>query len=50
MNPPSWSLSSELLFYALFPLLIVPIRKIRDGMLWTWAAAMVDGSARRGQF
>ncbi|WP_326702335.1 acyltransferase [Streptomyces cyaneofuscatus] len=44
MSPPSWSLSSELLFYLLFPLLIVPIRKIRDGQLWLWAAAMVAGT------
>ncbi|MCG3042512.1 acyltransferase [Streptomyces sp. S1A] len=44
MNPPSWSLSSELLFYLLFPLLIVPIRRIREGALWAWAAAMVAGT------
>lgn len=44
LNPPSWSLGSELLFYLLFPLLIVPIRKIRGGALWVWAAVMVAGT------
>ena len=44
MNPPSWSLGSELLFYLLFPLLIGPLRKIRDGALWIWAAVMVAGT------
>ncbi|MER6425316.1 acyltransferase [Streptomyces sp. NPDC001137] len=44
MNPPSWSLGSELLFYVLFPLLIVPIRRIREGALWGWAAVMVAGT------
>ncbi|WBO63555.1 acyltransferase family protein [Streptomyces camelliae] len=44
LNPPSWSLGSELLFYLLFPLLIVPIRKLRGGALWAWAAVMVAGT------
>ncbi|HET9382791.1 MAG TPA: acyltransferase [Streptomyces sp.] len=44
MSPPTWSLGSELLFYVLFPLLIVPIRKLREGALWTWAAIMVVGT------
>jgi len=44
MNPPSWSLGSELLFYVLFPLLIVPIRRIREGALWGWTAVMVAGT------
>ncbi|MFE8942355.1 acyltransferase family protein [Streptomyces sp. NPDC007872] len=44
LNPPSWSLGSELLFYLLFPLLIVPIRKIRGAALWFWAAVMVAGT------
>ncbi|MFC9034254.1 acyltransferase family protein [Streptomyces arboris] len=44
MSPPSWSLSSELLFYLLFPLLIVPVRRIRDGRLWLWAGVMVAGT------
>ncbi|MGW6577321.1 acyltransferase family protein [Streptomyces sp. NPDC054945] len=43
VNPPSWSLGSELLFYVLFPLLIVPIRKIRGAALWVWSAVMVVG-------
>ncbi|WP_204018245.1 acyltransferase family protein [Sphaerimonospora thailandensis] len=45
MNPPSWSLGSELLFYILFPLLIIPVRRIREGRLWGWAAVMVVGTA-----
>ncbi|MEU0737909.1 acyltransferase [Streptomyces sp. NPDC006134] len=44
MNPPSWSLGSELLFYLLFPLLIVPVRRLREGALWGWAAVMVAGT------
>ncbi|MFH9742764.1 acyltransferase family protein [Streptomyces roseolus] len=44
VNPPSWSLGSELLFYMLFPLLIVPIRKIRGGALWFWSAVMIAGT------
>jgi peptidoglycan/LPS O-acetylase OafA/YrhL len=44
VSPPSWSLGSELLFYLVFPLLIVPIRKIRDGALWAWSAVVVAGT------
>lgn len=44
MNPPSWSLGSEILFYALFPLLIIPVRRIREGGLWGWAGVMVAGT------
>ncbi|MEU9349389.1 acyltransferase [Streptomyces sp. NPDC048278] len=44
LNPPSWSLGSELLFYLLFPLLIVPIRRLRGGALWAWSAVMVAGT------
>ncbi|MFF3672574.1 acyltransferase family protein [Streptomyces sp. NPDC002120] len=44
VNPPSWSLGSELLFYMLFPALIVPIRKLRGRTaLWGWSAAMIAG-------
>jgi peptidoglycan/LPS O-acetylase OafA/YrhL len=41
VNPPSWTLNSELLFYMLFPLLIVPLRKIPGNRLWLWAGIMV---------
>ncbi|CAL9374379.1 hypothetical protein SUDANB120_00927 [Streptomyces sp. enrichment culture] len=41
VNPPSWSLCSELLFYLLFPFLIGPVLRIRERALWGWAAAMV---------
>ncbi|BAJ25925.1 MULTISPECIES: acyltransferase [Kitasatospora] len=44
VNPPSWSLGSELLFYVLFPLLIIPIRKIAGKALWAWSAVMVAGT------
>ncbi|MER6257859.1 acyltransferase [Streptomyces sp. NPDC001584] len=44
VNPPSWSLGSELLFYMLFPALIVPIRRLRGRTaLWGWSAAMIAG-------
>jgi peptidoglycan/LPS O-acetylase OafA/YrhL len=43
VNPPAWSLCSELLFYLLFPLLIRPVRRIRENTLRIWAAAMVAG-------
>ncbi|MFB6564909.1 acyltransferase family protein [Streptomyces sp. NPDC056400] len=44
VNPPSWSLGSELLFYMLFPALIVAIRRLRGRTaLWGWSAAMVAG-------
>ena len=41
VSPVNWSLSSELLFYLLFPLLILPVRRIREDRLWAWATAMV---------
>jgi peptidoglycan/LPS O-acetylase OafA/YrhL len=41
VNPPAWSLCSEMLFYLLFPLIIKPIRRIADNRLWLWAAVMV---------
>lgn len=43
VNPVSWSLSSEMFFYLLFPLLIRPIRRIADNRLRLWAAATVIG-------
>ncbi|AEW98179.1 acyltransferase 3 [Streptantibioticus cattleyicolor NRRL 8057 = DSM 46488] len=43
VNPPTWSLGSELLFYALFPLIVIPIRKIAEKRLWLWAGVMVAG-------
>ncbi|MGC4892197.1 acyltransferase family protein [Micromonospora sp. DT31] len=45
VNAPSWSLCAELLFYALFPLLIVGVRKISESRLWWWAAGMLAGMA-----
>ncbi|MEV7293558.1 acyltransferase family protein [Streptomyces microflavus] len=43
VNPPSWSLCSELLFYLLFPFLIRPVLRIRERFLWVGAGAMVGG-------
>ncbi|WP_255529972.1 acyltransferase [Planomonospora sp. ID67723] len=44
-NMPAWSLSAEMLFYLLFPALIIPIRKIADNRLWLWAGVAVAGMA-----
>lgn len=42
VNPPSWTLCCEMLFYLLFPLLLIkPVRRVAEHRLWTWAAAMV---------
>ena len=43
VNMPSWTLCSELLFYALFPLLLRPVARIGARRLWIWAGAMVAG-------
>jgi peptidoglycan/LPS O-acetylase OafA/YrhL len=43
VNPQTWSLSSELLFYLTFPLLIVLVRRISERRLWAWAGAMIAG-------
>lgn len=40
VNGVTWSLSAELLFYALFPLLLVLIRKVRQERLWFWTVAV----------
>lgn len=45
VNFPSWSLCSEVLFYALFPLFIIGVRRIAERRLWLWAAGMVAGVA-----
>ncbi|MGW7081797.1 acyltransferase family protein [Streptomyces sp. NPDC054866] len=45
VNFPSWSLCSELLFYALFPLFIVLVRRIAERRLWLYAGGMVAGVA-----
>lgn len=41
VNPPSWSLCCEVLFYASFPALLWAIRKIPGRRLWLTAAAIV---------
>ncbi|WP_412749941.1 acyltransferase family protein [Krasilnikovia sp. M28-CT-15] len=43
VNPPSWTLCSELLFYLAFPFLIRPIRRIPVRSLWFWVAVAVAG-------
>nr|WP_269112548.1 MULTISPECIES: acyltransferase [unclassified Streptomyces]AIE54244.1 PauY24 [Streptomyces sp. YN86] len=40
VNGVSWSLSCELLFYALFPLLLPLVRRIRAARLWWWAGGV----------
>jgi peptidoglycan/LPS O-acetylase OafA/YrhL len=37
-NGVSWSLSAEMFFYLLFPLVIIPLRRLRSGELWLVAA------------
>jgi peptidoglycan/LPS O-acetylase OafA/YrhL len=41
LNGVAWSLSVEMLFYVMFPLLIRPIRAIRPERLWAWATGVV---------
>ena len=45
VNFPAWSLCSEVLFYALFPLIVLLVRRIAERRLWLWAAGMVAGVA-----
>ncbi|WP_345942438.1 acyltransferase [Streptomyces sp. SID2888] len=40
VNGASWSLSCELLFYALFPLLLPLVRRIGVARLWWWAGGV----------
>lgn len=40
-NSPSWTLGVELFFYALFPLLIILVRRIRRENVWRWWIAAV---------
>ncbi|MBO4159740.1 MULTISPECIES: acyltransferase family protein [Micromonospora] len=40
VNGPSWSLSCELFFYAMFPLLLPRLARIRAGQLWACAAGV----------
>lgn len=42
LNPPSWSLCCEVLFYALFPVLLRLVNRIPARRLW-WTAAGVFG-------
>ncbi|NEB77119.1 acyltransferase [Streptomyces sp. SID14478] len=43
VNWPAWSLCAELLFYALFPLLVLAVRRIPETRLWLWAAGTAGG-------
>lgn len=40
-NIVAWSLSCEVLFYLLFPLLLGLVRRIRPERLWAWAGVVV---------
>ncbi|MEU4745651.1 acyltransferase, partial [Actinosynnema sp. NPDC023658] len=41
VNPASWTLCTEMLFYLLFPLILKGVRRIADQRLWFWAAVLV---------
>ncbi|TFB93953.1 acyltransferase [Cryobacterium sp. TMT1-3] len=40
VNPPAWTLCSELLFYLLFPFIMHLLRQIPRNWLWGWAGVM----------
>ncbi|WP_018539968.1 acyltransferase [Streptomyces sp. MspMP-M5] len=40
-NSVSWSLAVDVVFYALFPVLLVLVNKIKPNRLWFWAAGAV---------
>ncbi|WP_051970086.1 acyltransferase family protein [Kitasatospora azatica] len=40
LNPVSWSLACEALFYLAFPLLAAGVRRIRTERLWYWLGAL----------
>ncbi|MFC8453189.1 acyltransferase family protein [Kitasatospora sp. NPDC057223] len=40
VNPVSWSLACEALFYLAFPALLPAVRRIRPPHLWPWAGAL----------
>ncbi|PZF92050.1 acyltransferase family protein [Micromonospora deserti] len=44
VNGPTWSLSVELLFYALFPVLLPLVNRIRPQRLWVAAGLVVAGA------
>ncbi|KOV57736.1 acyltransferase family protein [Streptomyces sp. MMG1121] len=41
VNLPAWSLCVEVFAYALFPLLLMLLRRIPESRLWLWAGGMV---------
>jgi len=40
-NTPTWTLACEVLFYLLFPWLLLGLRKVRAEHLWRWAGGLV---------
>lgn len=40
-NGVAWSLSVELVFYLLFPVLLLLVKKVRPERLWAWAGVML---------
>jgi peptidoglycan/LPS O-acetylase OafA/YrhL len=39
-NGPAWSLNGEMLFYAVFPFMLIPIKRIPENKLWLWAGIL----------
>lgn len=41
LNVVAWTLSCEFLFYALFPVILPLVNRVREGRLWLWCGVMV---------
>ncbi|MEV4118598.1 acyltransferase [Micromonospora sp. NPDC049645] len=45
INPPTWTLSVELLFYLCFPFLLILVNRIRPSRLWLYAGLVAVAAA-----
>lgn len=43
-NTVTWSLSADMAFYALFPLMLILVNRIKPGRLWYWVGGAVAAS------